>query len=368
MQNNQELLSQNQPVVTQQQSLLQEKGQNIRKLPKWFFLTVFFVVLLLGGGYYVLSNQKPQTIQYPKSITEKLNKPAPIADQTANWETYKNSTWQYEVSYPPDWIVQENSNDNTYVYNKNQYISIFVTQRTKASLEEEARKEGEDHPQCAMGSPCTPAPAKQVQKKEDPRFKEFYEVINASGRKIIVFSFPTTDDYYITVNPFPTSKFFEEIPEELFTQIFSTFKFIDKPQPVTSNNNQTRKIKLFYYNEIEDRKIASYMPCVSVLPVEREIPLTNTPIQDTVNILIKGELTEAEKAQGFSTEFPNPDFKLLSLNLKNEILTLKFSDTYGFTSGGACRVGLLRSQIEKTAKQFPEVKEVIFEPEDLFQP
>lgn len=59
---------------------------------------------------------------------------------------------------------------------------------------------------------------------------------------------------------------------------------------------------------------------------------------------------------------------LLNYNLNNGVLTLTFSEVLGFTSGGSSRVILLASQIEKTALQFNEVKEVVLKPETLFQP
>lgn len=128
------------------------------------------------------------------------------------------------------------------------------------------------------------------------------------------------------------------------------------------------KIKLYYYNMKKDKEIADYIPCVAVLPVEREIPLTTTPIKDIIELLIKGELTAEERAQGFGTEFPHPDFRLLNINLVDNILTLTFTTIPSFTSGGSCRVGLLAKQISLTAKQFPEVEEVRFEPDSMFQP
>lgn len=129
---------------------------------------------------------------------------------------------------------------------------------------------------------------------------------------------------------------------------------------------QTTKVQLFYYN----RKLDTDITCGKdfVLPVEREIVVTGTPIQDTINLLIQGNLTEEEKAQGFRTEFPNPDFKLLGANLVNGTLTLNFTEVSEFTTGGACRIRILRNEIIKTAEQFQGVEKVDFQPEELFQP
>lgn len=131
-----------------------------------------------------------------------------------------------------------------------------------------------------------------------------------------------------------------------------------------------RTVKLFYYHEPSDRDAGGNVGCSpdAVLPVEREIPVTMSPVKDTIALLLKGNVTAAEKAQGFSTEFPNAGFSLSSANLKNGTLTLTFSDKNNFTTGGSCRVGILAAQVRKTAMQFPEVKEVVILPEELFQP
>jgi hypothetical protein len=138
-----------------------------------------------------------------------------------------------------------------------------------------------------------------------------------------------------------------------------------KIKDLLASSKKVRNIKLYYYNTKLDPK----GDCIeeAVVPVEREIPWTITPVQDTLRLLITGGITSQEKEKGFGTEFPNKDFFLKSVNLKNGVLTLKFPDVPGFTIGGACRVNLLRWQIEKTAKQFPEVKEVKFD-EGMFQP
>ncbi|MDD3170611.1 MAG: GerMN domain-containing protein [Candidatus Pacebacteria bacterium] len=125
-------------------------------------------------------------------------------------------------------------------------------------------------------------------------------------------------------------------------------------------------VLLFYYKQSEDEGLACGPD--AVLPVGRKIETTLTPIKDTINLLIKGELTEEEKIQGFTTEFPNPDFKLLDVNLKDGVLYLEFTEVPGFTTGGSCRISLLTNQIIKTAKQFPGVNEVILLPESIFQP
>jgi len=127
-----------------------------------------------------------------------------------------------------------------------------------------------------------------------------------------------------------------------------------------------KEVSLFYYNQAEDKENS----CDNdyILPVKRTIVDNEKIIVNTINLLLQGKLTEQERKEGFVSEFPNKNFKLLNSNLKDGVLTLTFSEVPGFTSGGACRVKILGSEIIRTAKQFSEVEKVVFEPETLFEP
>lgn len=132
-----------------------------------------------------------------------------------------------------------------------------------------------------------------------------------------------------------------------------------------------QSIALFFYSPLNDRfPGTNNIQCSrdGLVSVSRIIPKTNTPIQDTVNLLLKGALSPSEKQSGLTIEFPLDGLKLTGASLKNGILTLSFDDPQNRTSGGSCRAGILWFQIEATAKQFPGVNEVKFQPDALFQP
>ncbi|BCX14340.1 MAG: hypothetical protein KatS3mg088_023 [Patescibacteria group bacterium] len=135
---------------------------------------------------------------------------------------------------------------------------------------------------------------------------------------------------------------------------------------------QTRNVKLYYYQPEKDKDANGSVKCSQdgIVPVEREISVSKTPIQETVKLLLKGKenLTQEEINRGITTEYPLDGFSLKSASLRNGILTLEFNDSQNKTVGGACRVRILWLQIEATAKQFPEVREVRFLPEWIFQP
>lgn len=133
---------------------------------------------------------------------------------------------------------------------------------------------------------------------------------------------------------------------------------------------KTRTVRLYYYNQDLDKDESGNISCsrAGLVPLEREITWSKTPIQDTIQLLLRGELTEAEEVSGITTEYPLEGLSLKGVSLNDGVLTLEFDDPSNRTGGGSCRVGILWFQIEATAKQFPEVEQVRFMPEELFQP
>jgi hypothetical protein len=130
-------------------------------------------------------------------------------------------------------------------------------------------------------------------------------------------------------------------------------------------------VYLFYYNKARDTDAGGQILCSpeSVLPVKRMVP-ESAGKKQILELLLEGELTQEEKAAGFETEFPNPEFRLVKMdfNEHNGCLTLWFNPVQGFTTGGSCRTGLLYAQIRKTAASLPGVREVEIQPDTLFQP
>ena len=131
-----------------------------------------------------------------------------------------------------------------------------------------------------------------------------------------------------------------------------------------------RAVKLYYYNSNNDKDTQGNVLCSSkgLVAVDRQIPITNTPIQDTIKLLLQGKLSAAERSAGITTEFPLTGMELKGANVAGHTLTLEFVDPEAKTSGGSCRVAVLWAQIAATAKQFPGITEVKFKPAELFQP
>ncbi len=145
--------------------------------------------------------------------------------------------------------------------------------------------------------------------------------------------------------------------------------FVIFPKDKASKTNLTQ-VDLYYYDPQKDIDENGNIKCSAdgLVAVQRSVLSTGDIISETINLLISGDLRESEMEDGITTEFPLDGFFLTKHLIENGVLTLEFSDNQNKTTGGACRVGVLWAQIEKTAKQFAEVREVRFLPEYLFQP
>ena len=133
--------------------------------------------------------------------------------------------------------------------------------------------------------------------------------------------------------------------------------------------DEDMSILLYYYNpDLDEGPGGVKCSRDGLVAVERTIPRTITPLRASIDLLLKGELTAQEKADGLTTEFPLPGFSLETASIVDREAVLSFNDPQNSSSGGSCRAGILRFQIEATAKQFPTVDSASFLPEELFQP
>ena len=139
---------------------------------------------------------------------------------------------------------------------------------------------------------------------------------------------------------------------------------------VLFSQEEQSSVDLYYYNSSFDKDKDGNVMCSEqgLARVRRNIPLTDTPIQNTLRLLLKGELTQEEINSGITTEYPLEGLDLKGATLKDGVLLLEFDDPNNKTSGGSCRANVLWLQISETAKQFSNVELVKFVPDYLFQP
>lgn len=204
------------------------------------------------------------------------------------------------------------------------------------------------------------------------------ELIDGNGKQLAIVPAQAKSDW-MTTNfvPFSATLSFEK--PATATGILILRK--DNPSGLSENDKELRipvrfstterTVKLYYYNSKLDTDAHGTIACSSkgLVSVSRTIPVTQTPLQDAIKLLLKGELTPAERMSGVTTEFPLAGVSLANASLSSKgLATLTFNDLEQKTSGGACRVGVLRAAIEATALQFETVKAVVVAPQTLFQP
>ena len=205
-------------------------------------------------------------------------------------------------------------------------------------------------------------------------------VLDANGKELGVVPAQAqgewmTNDYV----PFKASLIFSPPSTDTGTVVFQK----DNPSGLLEHDNalaipirfdrsqvSERTVKLYYYSAAKDKDANGNVQCSDrgLIPLNRTMSLTQSPIQDAIKLLIKGELSTSERAQGITTEFPLSGFALSKAVLTNGNLELTFVDPQNKTSGGSCRVSILRAQIESTAKQFSGVNSVTIFPGAILQP
>ena len=82
------------------------------------FISILIVVLIglavLGGGAYYVVQQQTRTQTASENLTSKpqITSTSPDVDGTENWKTYRNSKFSFELKYPSDMTVSEESGSN----------------------------------------------------------------------------------------------------------------------------------------------------------------------------------------------------------------------------------------------------------------
>ena len=99
------------------------KGRSSRSGFASIALVLVGIVILALGAYFVWQKNLSGTTAPPVASQ-------PVPDETANWKTYTNTQYGFEVKYPPDWkIAETKSSSEVHIKspsNNQPDISIFV--------------------------------------------------------------------------------------------------------------------------------------------------------------------------------------------------------------------------------------------------
>lgn len=152
--------------------------------------------------------------------------------------------------------------------------------------------------------------------------------------------------------------------------------YLERPRPPATTYDappparQYRNVTVYVYDADRDTDAAGNVGCTSagLVGVRRTVPQTDSALADAVREQLAGKLTGNEKLSGFTTEFPLPGVSLASADLADGVATLVIEDQLSRTSGGSCRVSIMRAQLEAAAAQVPGVREVRILPPEVLQP
>jgi len=129
--------------------------------------------------------------------------------------------------------------------------------------------------------------------------------------------------------------------------------------------NSTAVFAYFNNNNLDPE-----VSCNKTFAVARLVPKTQSTLKAAMEELLKGP-NAAETKLGFGTSI-NPGVTINSVKISGNTATIDFSPKLEESVGGSCRVAAIRSQITNTAKQFPNIKNVIIsingETELILQP
>lgn len=140
-------------------------------------------------------------------------------------------------------------------------------------------------------------------------------------------------------------------------------------QRMRLEKGDTVRVHVYYYNPALDQGPggAQCSP-KGLVAVARVLPRSETPLADAINALLAGNVQGEETSDEAHSEFPLQDVVLKEAIIDNGVALLTFDDPQNRMVGGACRIAVLRHQIEATAMQFATVRTVRILPETILQP
>ena len=155
--------------------------------------------------------------------------------------------------------------------------------------------------------------------------------------------------------------FFGGLLGELFHNVLTKIQ-----KSIVKDFVQTREyntLQVFFPNSFRD---PDNLYCEQTYPVERKITMLTdndkSKLGELIYLAISKLLdgpTEEDKNEGFFTSI-NIDTKVKKITVEDNVASVEFDDTLskGITAD-SCQSQAIRSQINETLKQFPEIQEVV---------
>lgn len=129
--------------------------------------------------------------------------------------------------------------------------------------------------------------------------------------------------------------------------------FVWQRTSLSPSASESEIVQVYFGNSVLSE---NSLMCDQVFGVARQIEVANDPLSESLDLLLQG-VTDEETALGYFSGISVPT-RLVSLELVGDEAVVTFGHELTAVSSGACRVTLIRAQIEQTLKQFSDVKQV----------
>lgn len=185
-------------------------------------ILILILIALTAIGYFGYKNYWPKIQVSPTPITSQVPN-----DNPANWKTYTNLDWNYEIKVPNEWkqITQSARFNNHLGFNASDvsFLDISVNKFNVNSLKQYLEIiDKEDKDQVKILETKIITPNIMIERKE--------EMLEA-GMKQLVF-YTVRNNYVVRLSLIPADGNISKIESsevyKYYNQILSTFKFLDQ--------------------------------------------------------------------------------------------------------------------------------------------
>jgi hypothetical protein len=281
----------------------------------FLFFLIILTVMVVGG--FVGYKRSLQRVYHPSEI-ENIAK-----DKTANWKTYRNNDYGFEVKYPSEWIIMKDSTESIIFADKKETETQKEKQageiRCSAGIWLYNNEKGLSLRDWAVGKWGEPE-KREAGKISEVKINDLegikYEFMNMGTETNVLFSkdskvidIQTTFDGCDNLNT-------------IFTQILSTFKFIEPKTETTdwkTYRNEEQGIEFTYPKEWGVLTAKSQKNQIYILTSENE-KIKTVLYHKPSNILAFIERGEKYSAGPYNEEVYQDILKFVFLN--KEIKTL----------------------------------------------
>lgn len=236
--------------------ILQEEPQKSKQLT-WLIISILVGVLVIVISYFVYQKLTTKSLtQNPNSVNV-----ATTTDQFADWKTYKNDKYDFEIKYPVGWFISESSIDGPW---------------RLQSADPVNNAHGIGLP--TVGNMWVDISSSVCHNPNNDNFTGFV----AESKPDILEASECQDNFYITLGLWQADPDLNK-NKQILNQILTTFKFITNqslPQEILSN---------VIFDKWMKQKQTSYEMKADLFIAIGETPLKTIPYQlyDSKGVLLK---------------------------------------------------------------------------------